>query len=447
MISQGCSLFMEMGTGKTLTVINLAEMMFSIGKIRSAIVICPLSIIGTWNDELENYSSRSNWSLLVGDKRKRLEELESLRYMRDSFLKIAIINYDGISTIKEQLLKYKFDMVILDESVAIKNRAAQRTKLIIELFSKTSYKIIMSGNPIPKSPVDIFSQYKFLESGVFGINYYQFADKYFNVDYFNKIIGFKDEQLNSDFLERLHCIAFRKTKKECLDLPPKIYERIIVNMSPEQEEIYKQMKNKAIATYNDKTCAATVVITKFLRMSQIAGGFFPITDEEDNKEIKPILPNPKLEVLVDVIIDQIPETESIVIWAHFQEEIKTIEARLNLEGIKCVSFYGETTVKARIDARAAFKNKEVRVFVGSPASGGKGLNDLVGANYVIYYSNDYSADNRQQSEDRTNRQGTKGDKVLYIDLLMKDTIDIQVLDVLRSNQNFSDTILNHNVIL
>ena len=77
----------------------------------------------------------------------------------------------------------------------------------------------------------------------------------------------------------------------------------------------------------------------------------------------------------------------------------------------------------------------------------KGLNDLVGANYVIYYSNDYSADNRQQSEDRTNRQGTKGDKVLYIDLLMKDTIDIQVLDVLRSNQNFSDTILNHNVIL
>lgn len=434
-LSRGAALFAQMGVGKTKVLIDVAEILYLNRIIKNVLVIAPLSILGTWNDELKKHSSRSSWIELVGTKKQRIKNLSFMQYMKDGYLHWGLINADGVGVIKGELNSSFFDLIIIDESTIIKNRTTQRSKIVIELFQGAKYKVIASGNPIPKSADEIFSQYEFVEPAIFGDSYYKFVERYFELDYFNKIVDLKNAD---EFYQKFHSIAFVKKKQDCLDLPPKIYERIFVDMSPEQTRIYTEMEKDAIATYKDSSCVAPVTITKFLRCSQIAGGIFPSESGE-----KVLEPNPKLDALIEVI-NGLPFEEQIVVWARFQKEIELIDERLKQEGISCVTFYGVTKYNERLEARKSFKEKLARVFIGNPSTGGKGLNDLIGATTVIYYSNDYSAENRQQSEDRNHRNGTV--KVTYIDLLMRNTIDIQVLQVLQQNKDFSDSILNKQLV-
>lgn len=434
-LSKGCALFMDMGTGKSKVIIDTAEMLYSNNLIKNILVICPLSICSTWEEELKTHSSHSLWDTLLGGKSKRIEVLDDL-FNSKNFLNWHIINVDGIATIQDELANKKFDMVVVDESTTIKNRSAQRTKLIIDLFFNTPYKIIMSGNPIPKSSDEIFSQYKFIDAGIFGASYYSFLDQYCDVDYFGKVTNLKSEK---DFSDKLHSISFRITKQECLDLPERIYEKKFIDMTDKQKKIYEEMKKDAITSYEDITCAAPVVITKFLRLSQIAGGIFP---GEENS-IKLIIPNPKLEALIETI-SELPSKEQVVVWARFRAEIQIISDRLNKEGISNVTFYGDTSHSDRKIAEEKILNKSARIFISNPATGGYGINFLKGINNVIFYSLDYSAGTHQQAMDRTYRIGTKG-TVVYIYLLMKKSIDESVYFVLKNNKDFSDAILSRSL--
>lgn len=429
---KGAGLLMSMGTGKTKVCIDTAEILFRNKLIKNILVICPLSIVETWKTEINNHASDSNYNALIGSRLKRLEALnESFK----TKLTWNIINIDGVAVIKEELQKKKYDMVIIDESTTIKNRTAKRTKLIIESFSNCKYKIIMSGNPIPKSPDEIYSQYRFLDAGVFGSNYYRFMEKYCNVDYFGKVTGLKNEE---EFHRELHSIAFRKTKEECLSLPPKIFEKEFIQMSLEQKQIYEAMKKDAIASYNDKTISAPVVITKFLRLSQIAGGFFP-----SGEKTIPILPNRKLDRLIELM----EEIEGqIVVWCRFQEEIKAISVKLNQEKISNVTFYGETSMNDRKLAEEKILNKEARVFISNPSTGGHGINFLKNISNVIFYSLDFSTGNHMQAIDRTHRIGTQK-SVLYLYLLMDKTIDNLIYNVIQNNKDFSEELLNRRLIL
>jgi len=430
-----------MGVGKTKIVIDLAEIMFDLGLLKRVLVVAPLSVVDAWDRELDAHASKSVWSCLLGDRQKRIEALNILNAF-PSKAHFFIINYDGIPVIEDYLAAQKFDMVVLDESTAIKNRTTRRAQTIHRLFSHAPYKLILSGNPIPKSPAEIFSQYEFVDPGIFGDNYFGFVRRYFTVDHFNNVRGFRSSQAKKEFHDKLHSIAFRKRKEECLSLPPKIFQDRYVELSDEQRRIYDRLKEEAIAAYRDKTVAAPVLITKILRLSQICGGNFP---SEDGSTV-PIRPNPKIDELIS-ILDEIPSSSQVVVWARFQAEIQTIAARLDEEGITYTTFYGETSYKDRLKAAEDFQSKKVRVFVGNPATAGKGVNFLVGATNVIYYSLDYSFENYVQSMDRTHRPGTVGDKVLYIHLLARDTIDEQVLAVLRENKSVSEAILARKITL
>jgi len=333
-------------------------------------------------------------------------------------------------------------MVVLDESTAIKNRTTRRAKVIHKLFSNVPYKLILSGNPIPKSPAEIFSQYMFVDPGIFGDSYYKFVDRYFVVNQFHGIEDFRSEALAREFHNRLHSIAFRKRKDECLSLPPKIFENRYVELNSQQRQIYDRLKKEAVAAYQDKKISAPILVTKILRLSQICGGNFPSEDGT----VTPIVPNAKLEELIN-ILEEIPSSSQVVVWARFQAEIQSIAARLEKEGITYATFYGDTPHKDRLAVAEDFIAKKIRVFIGNPATAGKGVNFLVGATNVIYYSLDYSFENYVQSMDRTHRSGTVGDKVLYIHLLAKNTIDEQVLAVLRQNKNVSEAILSREIVL
>jgi SNF2 family DNA or RNA helicase len=299
--------------------------------------------------------------------------------------------------------------------------------------------VILSGNPVPKSPAEIFSQFKFIEPGVFGSNYTKFSDYFFDQDYFKKVTGFKSGK-ELEYTEKFHSISLRKTKSECLSLPKKVYMKEWVDLTGEQHRVYKEMREEAVASLEDSTITAPVVITKILRLSQISGGIFP----REDGSIKYFNPNPKLARLLE-LIEELPKDEQITIWARFQGEIELISIALSEAGISNAKYYGKTPVDQRNVIATEFEARRIRVFIGNPATGGRGINFLRHCTTVIYYSLDFSSENRQQSEDRNNRSGTVGERTLYIDILSKDTIDPLILNVLQQNKDFSDAILNRNI--
>ena len=444
-VSTGMALFMEMGTGKTKTIIDIAGIMHESKLVKSVLVIVPLSIIDTWIEQLRQHSGREYVvHSLIGGKSKREKALDAFDKYNGEELKWALINPEGLAMLKEQLKVKKFDMAVIDESTVIKNHTANRSKIAKLINSR--FKIIASGNPIPKCHSEIFSQYEFVEPGVYGNNFYRFRDRYFELDHFKGIKDFKSSIAKEEYLEKFHSVSFVVKKEDCLDLPDKIYEKRYATMSQEQGEVYKRMHEDAIVYYNDVTCAAPVVLSKFLRLSQITGGALFGEGSEREKVVTLFSPNEKLKLLMETI-EEIGGNKQIVIWTRFIFEIILVKNTLLEAGFPCVSFCGENSKDEKTDALRIFREQGVRFFIGTPASGGKGINDLVGCNNVIYYSNSYNTEDREQSEARTHRQGTKGDHVLYIDLLMKDTIDIVVLKVLRQNKSVSDAILSKTLLL
>ena len=453
--TKGAALFMEMGTGKTKTAIDTAEILHHNGIIKTVLIISPLNVVDSWGNteygELTKHSTNSKWYPIVGaTKKKKLKVVEEMKVdinlQKKDHLTWGLINIESLKVVRDQILEINPDLVILDESTLIKNFKAARTKDLLEMFGLAPYKIVMSGNPIPKGPHEIFAQYAFIEPGVFGLNFFKFRDKYFDMDYFKQIEGLK-EGMKAEFDEKFHSVSIVKRKDECLDLPPKLYEPHVVEMSKEQGKAYREMEREAVVCYDDMACSGTVVMTKMIRLSQIAGGALPLEpiDPENptKEEVVFFKPNSALNEVIQVI-EETPDDEQVVVWARFQFEIELICERLEKEDIGHADFYGKTSLKNKLKNRADFKNRRIRVFVGSPAAGGKGMNDLIGATTVIYYSNDYSAENRQQSEDRNHREGTI--KVTYHDIIVKGTIDIDVLNTLRDNKDFSDKVLTRELM-
>lgn len=440
----GIALFMEMGTGKSKVIVDIANIMYKEGHVKNVLVIVPLSIVNTWEEQIDTHAfENKNFTIqILGSAKKKLSSLKFFDGESNN-IRWGLINPEAIDSIKNELCKINFDLIVIDESTMIKNHTAKRSKLIKKLQSK--FKIIATGNPIPKCQSEVFSQYEFLEPGIFGTNFYKFRDKYFNLDYFNGIKEFKNKSIEADFTNKLYTIAFSCRKDDCLDLPPKIYEKRYAYMSDEQRKVYEEMNDDAMTSYNDIECSVSVVLSKFIRLSQIIGGAL---FSEDGKKHTLFPENCKLKLLqetLEEVFQQMPG-QQVVIWARFNFEIEMIKSKLDSLGITNVTFYGKDSKDKRTESLKLFREKKVTCFIGSPATGSKGLNDLVGCNTVIYYSNSYSAEDREQSEARNHRQGVTGDHVLYIDLIAKDTIDELVMNVLKSNKSVSDAILSRKFI-
>jgi SNF2 family DNA or RNA helicase len=436
---------------KTKVIIDTGEILNSIGLVQKVLVVTILNIVDGWGGEggqLDKHSSRSIWASAIGSKKERLRAIEDINTFSESnpdTLCWVLINAEGLDSVLPELLRSKFDLVVVDESTIIKTRTAGRTKTMVEYFKKAPFKIIMTGNPIPKGADEAFSQYHFVDEGVFGSKYYPHVERYFDVDYFGKVLSVKDPE---GFDEELYSIAYRVKKSDCLSLPPKVYQTVYVQMTKEQEKSYQAMYEDAVSSYDDFSCAAPMVITKFLRCSQIAGGFFPgIKQSEDGSvgemDARPILPNPKLESLVEVVGQLREQKEKIVIWARFRKEIESIQERMLKEGHRSVVYYGGVNYKTKVEAKQKFNTGGADIFIANAQSGARGLNELAGASYVIIYSNDYSAECRQQLEDRTTRPGmNEAISCTYIDMVCRGTIDEDCLAVLQSDKDFAEIILS-----
>ncbi len=331
----------------------------------------------------------------------------------------------------------------IDESTTITNPKAKRTKNILNLSRAADYRRIMTGSPVTRNPLDLYSQCEFLEPMHLNhSSYYSFRNRYAimksaNISgrSINLVIGYQNLGELSD---KLKPFSYRVLKEDCLDLPPKIYMKREIQLSPEQKKLYDQMRKEALATLNGKTVTTMTALTQLMRLHQITCGHFS-ADDGSIQEIK----NNRLAELLDVL----EEVEGkAIIWAHYQHDVKNIYKLLEDKygPGSVVHYYGKTLPEERDYAIKNFKgNDKVRFFVGTPQTGGYGIT-LTQANTVIYYSNGYDLEKRMQSEDRAHRIGQKK-TVTYVDIIAEETVDTKIVKSLRKKINIASKVMGEEL--
>ena len=444
--------FMEMGTGKTKVLIDNLAMLYDKGKVDGALIIAPKGVVGTWyNNEIPTHLPSHIESVPVlwqaNITKGQSKKLGTL-FKTGEELHILIMNVEAFSTQKGVDFARKFlsshrTLMAIDESTTIKTPAAKRTKNILKLAESSVYRRIMTGSPVTKNPLDLYTQCNFLSSWLLNFtSYYAFRNRYAEMKTLHMhgrqiqvVNGFKNLGELSD---KLKGFSYRVLKEDCLDLPDKIFIKREISLTPDQRKLYEQMKKEAIAILKGKQSTTVNALTQLMRLQQITCGHFTA----DDGATQPI-PNNRITELMDVL----EETEGkAIIWAHYQyditEIIKAVTKKYGPGSI--VDYYGLTPQEDRQPNIKKFQDDpKCRFMVGTPSTGGYGIT-LTAANTVIYYSNGYDLEKRLQSEDRAHRIGQKK-SVTYVDLMADDTVDEKIVKALRKKINIASEVLGEEL--
>ncbi len=443
-----------------------------------------------------------------GNRRWR-EALTDFMAREDPLLKVLAVNVEAFQsdTIVPTIATYVKNhqtFIIVDEATRIKNHKARRTKWIHRL-NKYGIRCILTGTPTAKSPFDLWSQMEFLKTNYFDTSYFIFQHRYgimmqgvnpysggryqtlidartyalvqhklkqmgeargpaglmpddyetvsalYKVSEKNvRFIAEHDEYTRYKRLDELRALiskdVFSIRKEDCLDLPPKVYERLYVDMSAEQKRIYKNLKAELMAQYEDKELTIQNKVALTLRLMQVVGGFFPYMREQqkivgtehhvelvgDGVAIGDV--NPKLQAIIDDL-EEVPDEQKIIVWAHFIPELKHVHRELS-KLYSCCLYYGGTHSEDRHKIVEDFKAGRYKVFVGNAQTAGFGLN-LQNATLQYFFSNTFRVEDRLQAEDRSHRIGVKG-TVVYKDVIVKGTIDEKIFENIAAGRDLND---------
>ena len=445
--------FMEMGTGKSKVLVDNMAMLYDKGKINGAVIIAPKGVYRNWlSQEIPNHlpshidHKTVLWTALTSKtKDKEYQQL----FKVDIDLHILVMNVEAFSTKKGLEFAAKFmnchkTLMAVDESTTIKTPSAKRTKSICNLGKYAKYRRILTGSPVTKSPLDLYTQCGFLDEELLGFgSFYSFRNRYaIMVD---RNFGGRRVQIPTGYQrldelsEILKKFSDRVLKEDCLDLPPKTYIERQVELTDEQTKAYSTMKSAALATLKGKMATAPHVLTQMMRLHQITCGHLK-NDDGSITEVKSNRIKALLEVLDEV-------EGKVIIWANYVYDIKQIVNAISDEygDDSIVQYYGAVEAEKRQDNIKKFQdpNSKARFFVGNPQTGGYGIT-LTAANNVIYYSNGYDLEKRLQSEDRAHRIGQKK-AVTYVDLIAPKTVDEKIRKALRKKINIATQVMGEEL--
>jgi SNF2 family DNA or RNA helicase len=447
------ALFMEMGTGKSKVLVDNIAMLYDKGKINAALIIAPKGVYRNWErQEIPTHMPEHivhnvvTWSPSTTKKQQK-ENLKLFKH--GDQLTIFLMNIEAFSTKKGLDIAQRFllahqCLMAIDESTTIKSPTARRTKNVLKLRNYAKYRRILTGSPVTKSPLDLYTQCYFLDPYYLDFSsYYTFRNRYASMvdrnvgsHSFKLVTGYvRLDELNN----KLNNFSYRVLKEDCLDLPDKVYMKRFVAMTPEQTKLYEEMKKHALAELDGKMTSAASALAQMVRLHQITCGHLA-TDDGEVTQVK----NNRIDELLDVIEEV---NGKVIIWAIYRHDIKQIENTLaekyGKDSVK--SFYGDTADADRQDIVNAFQDREsdLRFFVGNPRTGGYGLT-LTASHTVVYYSNSYDLEIRLQSEDRAHRIGQK-EKVTYVDLISEKTIDEFIVKNLRAKINLATKVLGEDL--
>ena len=444
--------FMEMGTGKSKVLIDNVSMLYDKGKINGFLLVAPKGVYKNWYDSeipthMVDHIEKKMVLWQANINKTQQQKLDTL-FEPGEDLHILIMNVDAFSTSKGVEFAAKFlrchrTMMAIDESTTIKNPDAKRSKHICSLGQYAKYKRILTGSPVTKSPLDLYKQCEFLGEGLLDFtSYYAFRTRYAILKTMNfgshsaKVpVGYKNLQELSD---KIAVFSDRVLKEDCLDLPDYTYQKRVIQLTKEQQKLYDQMKNVALAQMDGKLMTTSTALVQLMRLQQITCGHFK-ADDGTLKFIK----NERINTLLN-ILDEVEG--KAIIWAHWRQDIDAIVKALEKEYPgETVTYYGSTSTEDRAKAIKQIQDpkSKVRFLVGTPQTGGYGIT-LTEANVMIYYSNGYDLEKRTQSEARINRIGQKR-KMTYIDIICEKTVDERIVKALRKKINIASEVMGEEL--
>jgi SNF2 family DNA or RNA helicase len=432
-ISRGVALLMEMGTGKTLTTIAVAGGLYLDQKAERMLIVAPLSILGVWREEFQKFAGFP-YSLAILDgigSRKS----ENLRQNPTNGLQVALINYESAWRMEDELAAWDADLIVCDEGHKIKTHNIAASKCMHRLGARARYRMLLTGTIITNKPIDVFSPYKFLNPAIFGNSFYTFRNRYFDMIGYGNHIPVLKASKSDELSKRIHSIAFRATKDECLDLPEMTEIVRTIELFPMAADIYQRLARDSFIALDEGEVTTTNVLTRLLRLSQLTGGFL-----HKDESAKPLLASrEKLMALSDIVDSAKEDSRKLVIMARFLPEIDEIKKMLDHKRIHYSVVSGD--VKNRdVEVERFQKDADTTAFVGQIATAGLGIT-LTAADTMVFYSLDYSMSNFEQAKARIHRVGQRN-PCTYIYLIAAGTVDEKVLKALRDKADLARVLID-----
>ena len=444
----------EVGTGKTKTLIDVLRYRYGMAhEVTKTLIICPPIVIANWPNEFKIHSNvrQGDVVTLVGTGKQRLARFKEY----SDRTRIFVTNFETLlmEELHKEMLKYGFEIVVVDEAHYLKNPTAKRSKAVYAIGDHAKYRYILTGTPILNSPMDIFGIFRFLDGGkTFGKSPFAFKNVYFYDKNANmpKHNHFPNWQPRSSMMlplsEKIEAITHHVKKDECLDLPPLVRKKVFVDLGSEQRKMYNEMKTELLTIVENKGVAvAQLALTKMLRMQQILSGHVNVERYGDDgitvKDSYKIKDNPREKALSEILETLCPN-HKVIVWAIFKEDYGIIRGICESLKIRSVEVHGSVSQKQKDLAVLAFNTEEdVRVFIGHPQSGGIGIN-LVVSDITVYYSRSFNLADDIQSEARNYRGGSERHaSVTRIDIVAEKTVDEMILERLLHKQQIGEDIL------
>ena len=428
------ALLMEQGTGKTLTALAIIGRRYLDGQIKRLLVVAPAAVVPVWQKEFAAFADYpADVLLLVGAVKDRKKLLAQKR--QKSGLEVAVINYEATWRMEKELAKWAADMIVCDESQRIKTPSSAQSKCLHRLGSKAKYKLILTGTPVTQGPLDFFSQYKFLDPNIFGTSFTAFRSRYALMGGFqgHQVVGYQNLP---ELINLAHSCAYRVTKEEALDLPEQLDQILYCQLEPAARRSYNELLKENITVLSEeKVITAQNVLSRLLRLSQLTGGF--VGTGEEAAEVS----SAKLNLLEETLKEIMAGGKKVVVFARFTAEIQAIKKMLERLNLNYAYIAGEVAQKLRGGEVERFQHDEdCKVFLAQTRTAGLGLT-LTAADTAIFYSLDYSFADYDQARCRIHRIGQKN-RCTYIHLLVQNTVDEKVLEVLKNKRSVADDVVD-----
>jgi SNF2 family DNA or RNA helicase len=443
------ALFMEMRTGKTKVAIDWAGIGFYNTGVRRVLVVAPLSVLGVWPQEIRKHGTAPARAFrLQGATDSRVNLLRQvMRTPADDKLTFVIINYEGIwrestrgISIEKLLIDWRPDLVIFDESHRLKSSTSKQSRSAYRIAQEIPQRLILTGTPISKSPLDAFGQFRCVNDQIFGKNWYQFKNNYGVWGGFGRfqLRGYRNLP---ELIARVRAWSFRVRTKDCFDLPDKLYPVVPVTLSDKAIKMYREMAKEMIVEIEETHATASIVLVKLLRLSQMTSGFVKDVDGVIRE-----FDDSKLRTCMDLLDDLLEETPKVFIVCRFVHDIQRLAGELTKKGIKYRILSGSVPGTQRDSFIQEFKaDPEIKVFISQIQAGSLGI-DLSAANVGIMYSWSYSAlDYWQVMARLDNSDPTR--KVAFYHLVVPNSIDSISLQVLKEKGQLAKAVLHNPQIL
>ena len=436
----------EMGAGKTKLAVDTAGMLKAKGWINGMLVVAPKGCYAIWIDEVETHmSSKVGYRMALwmsGAGKKYMSVIDSMLDPSGD-LDILVMNIEALRSkkardIAEKFVKKHDTLMIIDESTAIKNPKALQTKACVALGKMATYRRIMTGTPITQSPLDVYSQFEYLQHGILGFtSYFSFRAEYakmvkvqMNGKQVNLVKGFRNLD---DLQKRIAPHSSRITKEQCLDLPPKTFSVEHVDLTKEQQVAYKTMQETCLAIVDDEMITVASALTALAKLQQIVCGHLI-----DENGVAHDLPNNRVDACIDVLERH---GGKAIIWCNFIKDVENVSTALTTrfgEGSH-VLYYGHTdTQDRRLACERLQKDDSCRWMIATSAAA-KGLT-LTAANLNVYYSHSFNLETYLQSQDRTHRRG-QNLSVHNVSLVCKGTVDDKIVQALNAKKDIAGMVV------